>query len=91
MCVLGVSSGIACLKGRPFNAEAFFLYQRQLGLDPYVRDGSIGFRLSDNIVAACLHEWADQHDPNGAARLRHASEAWKLRLPDQKIVSLGKG
>jgi hypothetical protein len=91
MCVLGFSKGIGCLKGRSFDPAAFFSYQRILGLDPYVRGGSIGFRLSDNVIASCLHKWAEESDPDGVARHEYAAMAWETRRPNQKIVSLGNG
>jgi hypothetical protein len=91
MCVLGALNGIACLKRRSFDPAAFFSYQRILGMDPYVRGGSIGFRLADNVAASCLHKWADENDPGGRARHKYAAMAWKSRSPNQKIVSLGNG
>ena len=73
----------------PFDAEIYFRIQKQIGLDPYVRDDAIGFRIVADDRAEYLNEWAAAGDPCGRERAAYAAKKWAARPPGQRLVFLG--
>lgn len=73
----------------PFDPSLFFQIQRLMGLDPYVREQSIGRNVVCEPRTECLTCWANKSDPDGKKRAEYAAEKWNERAPGDVIVRLG--